>query len=80
MGQDPEVCVLLPLINGTDGTKMSKSKGNCVFLDDPDIEGRIMSITDEVMDEWIPIFTEGIPPKHPKERKEWLAKQIKNQL
>ena len=34
-GQKPEMCLLTPVINGTDGRKMSKSFGNCIFLDGP---------------------------------------------
>ena len=33
-GQEPEICILAPIINGTDGRKMSKSLGNCIFFDD----------------------------------------------
>ena len=75
-GQKPEVCVLFPIIRGTDGQKMSKSLGNCVFLDDGDLHGKIMSIPDDVMDEWLQLFTDEKPPEHPKARKEFLAEKI----
>lgn len=74
--QFPEVCVLLPIIRGTDGNKMSKSLGNCVFLDDPDIWTRILSIPDDVMDEWFPLFCDDEPNEHPFERKKQLASAI----
>lgn len=62
-GQKPQACILLPIINGTDGRKMSKSLGNCIFLDeDPaDIFGKVMSISDAVMSEWLPLFTDWKP-------------------
>ena len=42
---------------GTDGRKMSKSFGNCIFLtDEPnDVYGKVMSISDETMKEWCPL-------------------------
>ncbi len=52
MGMEPQVCLTLPLLEGTDGVKkMSKSYGNYVGLtDDPnDMFGKIMSIPDELM-------------------------------
>lgn len=57
-GQKPQVCLMTPIINGTDGRKMSKSFGNCVFLDDPpdEIFGKVMSISDQTMSEWMPLF------------------------
>ena len=54
-GQEPQVCLLMPLLRGTDGVhKMSKSYDNYVGLSHPPEEqyGRTMSIPDEVMDEW----------------------------
>jgi len=78
--QEPEVCVLFPLIRGTDGRKMSKSLGNCVWLDAPDIFGKVMSISDDVMEEWIPLLTDGIGATHPKKRKEELAVSVIQQL
>ena len=76
-GQKPEACLMFPIIRGTDGQKMSKSLGNCIWLDDPNIRQRIMSISDDVMDEWLPLFsTSDEAPDHPKERKEFLAQEI----
>jgi tyrosyl-tRNA synthetase len=54
-GQEPQVCLLMPLLRGTDGVhKMSKSYDNYVGLTHAPEEqyGRTMSIPDEVMDEW----------------------------
>lgn len=52
MGMEPQVCLTLPLLEGTDGVKkMSKSYGNYVGLtDEPaDMFGKVMSIPDELM-------------------------------
>lgn len=52
MGMEPQVCLTLPLLEGTDGVKkMSKSYGNYVGLtDEPaDMFGKIMSIPDNIM-------------------------------
>ena len=52
MGLEPQVCLTLPLLEGTDGVKkMSKSYGNYVGLSEPpeDIFGKVMSIPDELM-------------------------------
>ena len=59
-GQEPEACILMPIINGTDGRKMSKSFNNCIFINDApsDAFGKTMSISDELMHEWLPVFFE----------------------
>jgi tyrosyl-tRNA synthetase len=52
MGMEPQVCLTLPLLEGTDGVKkMSKSYGNYIGLtDEPwDMFGKVMSIPDEIM-------------------------------
>lgn len=52
MGMDPQVCLTMPLLEGTDGVrKMSKSYGNYVGLtDEPqDMFGKIMSIPDNMI-------------------------------
>lgn len=48
-----------PLISGVDGQPMSKSSGNCVWLDDTDDEmyGKIMSIADSQIKEYINSLT-----------------------
>ena len=54
-GQEPQVCLLMPLLRGTDGVhKMSKSYDNYIGLTQPPEEqfGRTMSIPDELLDEW----------------------------
>ena len=52
MGMEPQVCLTLPLLEGTDGVrKMSKSYGNYIGLTDApnDMFGKVMSIPDEIM-------------------------------
>ncbi len=54
-GQEPQVCLLMPLLRGTDGAqKMSKSYDNYVGITHAPEEqyGRTMSIPDDLMDEW----------------------------
>ena len=52
MGMEPQVCLTLPLLVGTDGVKkMSKTYGNYIGVDDDanDMFGKVMSIPDEIM-------------------------------
>ncbi len=52
MDMEPQVCLTLPLLEGTDGVqKMSKSYGNYIGVtDEPaDMFGKVMSIPDEIM-------------------------------
>jgi tyrosyl-tRNA synthetase len=51
-GQEPQVAVVLPLLEGTDGVqKMSKSLGNHIGVAEPagEIFGKVMSISDSLM-------------------------------
>src|SRR5687768_15114377 len=50
--QEPQVAVITPLLEGTDGVqKMSKSLGNYIGINEPpqEIFGKVMSISDELM-------------------------------
>ncbi len=54
-GQEPQVAMLLPILEGTDGVqKMSKSLGNYIGVSESAIEifGKTMSIPDELMWKW----------------------------
>jgi tyrosyl-tRNA synthetase len=54
-GQEPQVCLMMPLLRGTDGVhKMSKSYDNYVGLADAPSEqyGRTMSAPDTLLEEW----------------------------
>lgn len=78
-GQEPEVCIMTPVINGTDGRKMSKSFANCIWVDEEpnDIFGKVMSLSDETSEEWIKIFFDlEIKENHPMARKKILANKI----
>ncbi|MBI5299758.1 MAG: tyrosine--tRNA ligase, partial [Deltaproteobacteria bacterium] len=80
-GMEPEIVLLMPLLVGTDGQKkMSKSYGNYIGISEPpkEIFGKIMSITDELMEHYYELLTEEnldeIKKLHPKEAKIRLAK------
>ena len=60
MGMEPQVCVTVPILEGTDGVqKMSKSYGNYVGLTDEanDMFGKVMSIPDELMIKYFRLAT-----------------------
>lgn len=51
-GQDPQVVITLPILEGLDGVqKMSKSLGNYIGISDPPEEmfGKLMSVSDDLM-------------------------------
>ena len=53
--QEPQVCLIMPLLRGTDGEqKMSKSYDNYIGLAEPpeEIYGKTMSIPDDLLEEW----------------------------
>lgn len=57
-GQDPQIVMTLPLLEGLDGVqKMSKSLGNYVGVAEPprDIFGKVMSVSDELMWRYFPL-------------------------
>ena len=54
-GQEPQVCLIMPLLRGTDGEqKMSKSYDNYIGITEPPEEmyGKTMSIPDDLLGEW----------------------------
>jgi tyrosyl-tRNA synthetase len=60
-GQEPQVALITPLLEGTDGVqKMSKSLGNYVGIDEPPSEmfGKLMSISDELMWRYYELLTD----------------------
>lgn len=91
-GLQPQVIVLMPLLEGIDGVKkMSKSLGNYIGITEPPRQmfGKIMSISDELMLRYYELLSrisldelkqlkEGINNGsiHPKEAKERLAMEI----
>ncbi|MDO9530950.1 MAG: tyrosine--tRNA ligase [Deltaproteobacteria bacterium] len=91
-GQQPQVVITLPLLEGLDGVqKMSKSLGNYVGIDEPAKEmfGKLMSISDDLMMRYYALLTDITPDalsrlkddlasgaKHPRQVKEDLAKAM----
>ncbi|MBI4587822.1 MAG: tyrosine--tRNA ligase [Candidatus Rokubacteria bacterium] len=60
MGQEPQVAVTVPILEGLDGTqKMSKSLGNYVGITEPpgEIYGKLMSIPDSLMLRYLTLVT-----------------------
>ncbi len=91
-GQEPQVCITLPLMRGTDGMrKMSKSLDNYVGITEPpeDMYGKTMSIPDELLEEWYrlasslggPELEEALTviPRDPMGAKRALARDITRQ-
>jgi tyrosyl-tRNA synthetase len=88
-GQTPQVVITTPILIGLDGKeKMSKSKGNYIGVtDEPnDMFGKIMSISDDMMENYFTLLT-NLPTEkiaeltnpdktHPKEAKVLLGKTI----
>jgi tyrosyl-tRNA synthetase len=63
-GQEPQVVLITPLLEGTDGVqKMSKSLGNYVGIDEPPQEmfGKLMSISDDLMWRYYELLTDASP-------------------
>lgn len=84
-GQAPQHCLLFSLMPGTDGDKMSKSRGNVInVFDQPgDMFGKVMSARDEVVKDFFVSATrvplpevEKIMTRHPKEAKTALAHEL----
>ena len=78
--QEPQVVMMLSLLEGIDGVqKMSKSLGNYVGINEPpdEIFGKVMSIGDTLMYTYFELLTdedmEKVKSMHPKEAKEYLA-------
>ncbi len=88
-GQEPQVCLTMPLLRGTDGEqKMSKSYDNYIGLamDPAETFGRTMSIPDTLLPEWIELasgaeadqrssWTQQVQTD-PLAAKRWLAEAI----
>jgi len=79
-GQEPQVVITMPLLEGTDGVKkMSKSQGNYIALEDTpnDMFGKLMSISDALMLRYYELLTTedlaGVKAAHPMEAKQALA-------
>ncbi|MBN1824313.1 MAG: tyrosine--tRNA ligase [Endomicrobiales bacterium] len=82
-GQEPQVVMTLPLLEGTDGVrKMSKSYDNYIALNDSpkDMFGKIMSIPDAVMFKYFELLTDRdigeVKKLHPRQAKAELAEEV----
>ena len=88
-GQSPQVVITMPILVGLDGKeKMSKSKGNYIGVtDEPnDMFGKVMSISDDMMENYFTLLTNTatvevtklVSPDvtHPKQAKVILGKAI----
>jgi len=82
-GQEPQVALTVPILEGLDGVqKMSKSLGNSVGITEPPIEmyGKLMSVSDDLMFRYFELVTrvseeeiQALRKLHPKEAKKRLA-------
>lgn len=91
-GQESQIVLMMPLLEGTDGVKkMSKSYGNYIGIHDAptDMFGKILSITDELMWRYYELLSfcgmveiqelrknVAAGKTHPKQAKVMLAKEI----
>jgi tyrosyl-tRNA synthetase len=58
-GQEPQIVLTVPLLEGTDGAdKMSKSLGNAIGIREPaeEMYGKTMSIPDALLERWIDLL------------------------
>lgn len=82
-GQEEQVVITMPLLEGTDGVqKMSKSYGNYIGINEDagSMFGKLMSISDELMLKYYTLLTnedlEQVKSMHPKQAKLALAENI----
>jgi tyrosyl-tRNA synthetase len=90
-GQEPQVVLTMPLLEGTDarvvdgglvGQKMSKSLGNAIGIQDPPEEmyGKIMAISDEAMRRYVELLSRAEvlpdPRTEPMAAKQALAAEL----
>ncbi len=88
-GQEPQICITLPILRGLDGAeKMGKSLGNYIGVAEVPYEmfAKVMSIADDLMREWFELLTDRSTDEiaklvnssatHPRDAKEALGKDI----
>ena len=91
-GQEQQVCMIMPILVGLDGVeKMSKSLGNYIGVKDApnDMFGKVMSISDELMENYYTMITDVPSEKiaeikaqiadgslHPMEAKKQLGAEV----
>ncbi|MEW6144816.1 MAG: tyrosine--tRNA ligase [Thermodesulfobacteriota bacterium] len=89
-GQEPQVAILFPILEGLDGVrKMSKSLDNYIAVEDTpvDMYGKIMSVPDELMWRYYELLTrrtekeiDVLKKGHPMDAKRALASEITSWL
>jgi tyrosyl-tRNA synthetase len=92
-GQSAQIVITMPILVGLDGKeKMSKSKGNYIGVtDEPnDVFGKVMSISDDMMENYFTLLTDLAVERiaelteadktHPKEAKVLLGRTIVKQF
>jgi len=89
-GQEPQIAILLPILEGLDGVrKMSKSLDNYIAVEDSatDIFGKVMSVSDELMWRYYELLTyrtnkeiEQLKSGHPMDAKKALAYELTSWL
>jgi tyrosyl-tRNA synthetase len=88
-GQEPQVCITLPILRGLDGVRrMGKSLNNYIGVAESayDMFAKVMSIPDDLMREWFELLTDRPAAEvaklvdsqitHPRQAKEQLGKDI----
>ncbi len=89
MSNREKYVLMTPMIPGTDGKKMSKSSGNCIYLDDKpeDIYTKLMAIQDDLIPTYFELLTDlplediqALDPAKPIDSKKRLAFDITRQL
>jgi tyrosyl-tRNA synthetase len=86
-GQESQVVLTMPILEGLDGVqKMSKSLGNAIGIQEPPLEmyGKVMSISDQMMWRYYELLTDVQLPEiekmkresHPMEAKKDLARRM----
>jgi tyrosyl-tRNA synthetase len=88
-GQEPQVALTVPILEGLDGAqKMSKSLGNYVGINEPamDMYGKLMSVPDSLTFRYLELVTrvpeqelDVIRRLHPMEAKKRLARTVTEQ-
>ena len=82
-GQEPQVVLTMPILEGLDGVqKMSKSLGNAIGIHEPPLEmyGKIMSISDDMMWRYYELLTDVQVAEIEKMKREAHPMQAKKDL
>ncbi len=85
-GQEPQICITLPILRGLDGQRrMGKSLGNYIGVGESayDMFAKVMSIPDDLMREWFELLTDrpaeeavSLIAANPMEAKKTLGRDI----